>query len=102
MIIDILCKINNQEIDEEKACEIFDDIVEKFHEGVLNDEPKEILKLDIFEYTAVSYGVDFTILAQWRYKGWPNSCSRCNKEIDYKKGGWIVVDNHLTGINCCK
>ena len=41
------------------------------------------------EWTAlILYGIPLHILAQWRYEGWPNICTICDKSINAQEGGW--------------
>lgn len=99
-MIDILTKLINEEISKEEAYQIFDEIVEKFHAGQIKNPPNEEMCMNNFEWTAVMFGIDLAVLADWRKGGWPKSCSNCNKTIDYTKFGWIIKANNLKCLEC--
>lgn len=99
-MIDILSKINNNDLNGERAEEVLDKTLDKFHADELEHAPQKELCLNKYEWTAISFGIDLIVLAQWRKEGWPTKCKNCGKKIDYKKFGWKIKENHLTCI-CC-
>lgn len=99
-MINILEMIINGELTEEKAYDILDETIEKYHNDELIAEPSTELLLDNYEWTAIAYGVSLSILAKWRQYGWPKNCSVCRKEINHKKGGWIIKEDRLIGLYC--
>jgi hypothetical protein len=42
------------------------------------------------EWTAYAHGVPFTMLAEWRYVGWPTECFRCGRQIDPARFHWLA------------
>ena len=79
-----------------------DETVDGFHEGELEGGIQEILCLDNYEWTAICHSLDLGKLADWRKNGWPKICCKCGSGIEYKKYGWVIKDNHLKGLNCCR
>ena len=101
-MIDILKKINQGLITVDEADVIFEEVVNKFHNGELEISIYEYVKFNEYEATADASGIDYGVLAGWRKNGWPTSCSGCGKLINYKKYGWIIDENdELKGLNCC-
>lgn len=98
--MNLLDMIINKEIDCKKAEEILDDTIDKFHESRLNQAPQDELSMDKYEWTAISFGIDLCVLAEWRSQGWPTKCKKCSKEIDYKEFGWKIEDNELICVKC--
>lgn len=100
-MIDLLDKINKNEITIDQAYDIFDGVVDKFHKGILKDDIFDYLCMDRYERTARAHALSLLTLAKWRKDGWPKQCSRCGAEIDYKKFGWTIKDDKLVGLYCC-
>ena len=97
---DILKEIYEQKITEEQAYSLKDQVVDKFHEGRFKTSIANELNMDKYEWTAKCHGIDFDIIAKWRYEGWPKICSKCKKPINYKDFGWLAKGNKLTHIKC--
>lgn len=101
-MIDILNKIIFGEISKQDAEQVFDDIMDRFHSGLLKNDPQDEMCLNNHEWTAVAYGVDLDVLANWRKNGWPRTCINCNRSIDYKNYGWRIEQNGLKCFKCNK
>lgn len=101
-MIDILAILMNKEISEQKAYDIYDEVITKYHNGELQVEPRIELNLDEYEWTAFCHGISLKELAKWRDNGWPKYCARCGAKIDYKQYGWTIKENQLIGLNCCE
>ena len=99
-MIDLLDKINKQEITIDEAYDIFDEVVEKFHNGQIKQDPYDYMCMDRYERTANAHALSLLTLAKWRKEGWPQQCGKCNKEIDYKKFYWTIRDNTIVHIDC--
>jgi len=52
----------------------------------------QALGLNRIEWTAFCHGVPFHELATWRYRGWPQPCPVCGKEIVFEQIGWFVQE----------
>ena len=88
-------------ISEDQAYDIFDREVDAFHagefetsdDGTLLGSPFESLfGMDNFEFTAKCHGVPLSIVAQWRYQGWPDKCCVTNQRIDYRNDHWLAKE----------
>jgi hypothetical protein len=101
-MIDLLESIHSGKVTDDQAYDIIDDFVIKFHEGEYEIQPKELLKLNNYEWTAFCQGVDLNVLASWRMFGWPKKCCSCGQTINYREYNWIIHDEkELMGLNCC-
>ncbi|MHA6260700.1 hypothetical protein ACXYMX_12515 [Sporosarcina sp. CAU 1771] len=94
-MIDLLTLLNDSKINEDKAYKIFDEVMERFHDGDLDIEPQEYLLLNEFEYTAFCHTAGLQIIAKWRKEGWPKFCNLCRKDINHKKYGWTIKNDKL-------
>lgn len=99
-MINILQKLINKEITEEQAYNIMEMVVENYHKGNLEEEPRIKMNFNNYEWTALCHGLSLSVLAEWHQKGWPDVCSYCGKTLDYKKYGWIIENNQIVGLNC--
>lgn len=99
-MIDLLDKINKQEITINEAYDIFDDVIEKFHNGEIKMDPYDYLCIDRYERTANGHALSLSTLSIWRKTGWPNKCGICGKDIDYKNFYWTIKNDTLVHIDC--
>lgn len=99
-MIDILEKIICGEISAEEAETLLELIIDKFHNDEIETTPQEELMLDKYEWTAIGFGIELQILANWRQKGWPSQCKTCGKKKNYKDFGWRIVQNEFVCIKC--
>ncbi|MGH7573969.1 MAG: hypothetical protein ACREM1_02405 [Longimicrobiales bacterium] len=68
---------------------------ERIYDSVMDSDEIDIsarLGLSRAEMTALSHGVWFDELAQWRYGGWPESCFRCGLRIEPTDFGWLAKE----------
>lgn len=49
-----------------------------------------IMGMDNYEYTAYCQAAPLSVIAKWRYEGWPNKCCKTGRDINYKNYHWIV------------
>jgi len=99
-LINILDSMIEKRISINEADDILEEILDKFHDGELDATPQEELCLDKFEWTAIGFGVDLSVLASWRKGGWPTKCNNCGKAINYREFGWKIVNDELVCIKC--
>jgi len=100
-MIDILNMVFEKKITESEAVSLFDSIVDNFHSGDIDNIPDE-LNLDVYEWTAICHGISFSLLADWRYCGWPEVCYKCKNKINYRLFGWTIINGRLCHIECGK
>jgi len=50
----------------------------------------DLLMFSKIEKGAWIHGAPWSILAKWRYEGWPQKCPVCNKKVVPEKFGWMV------------
>lgn len=99
--MDILKDLYEGRISEAQAYDIFDGIVDAFQagefetsdDGTLVGRPFESLfGMDNFEFTAKCHGVPLSIVARWRYQGWPDKCCVTNQQINYRNDHWLAKE----------
>jgi len=103
---DILLDLYKGEITEKNAHKIFNEAVDNFHNAKGKDDPYKLTGFDKFERTAHCLFCSFSVIAKWRYEGWPLNCAECGKKIIKEKFGWrckiINGKEYLTHIECSK
>lgn len=99
-MIDILDKLINGEISVDDVYQIYDEIMDKFDEGIIEVYPQAELCMNKYEWTAFAHGAALEVIADWRRNGWPKKCGNCNKSIDYTKYGWFIKANKLKCLKC--
>ena len=99
-MIDLLEELYEKRITEEHAREVLLEVSRNFHNGVIKKDPFLELMFDMYEASAVAHGVNLEIIAKWRYEGWPTTCFKCKKELNYKDGGWTSKGNKLIHFKC--
>ena len=90
--MDLLAQLHQGKISLEEAELIFEKTIDKVHCQKEFPEWWTTLELSCYEATAYAQGAGLTGLLQLRYEGWPTTCCRCGKALDYKQFGWWVVD----------
>lgn len=100
-MMDILKDLYEGRISEDQAYDIFDRVVDAFHAGEFetNDDGslfgrpiESLFGMDNFEFTARCHGVPLSILAKWRYQGWPDKCYVTNQQIDFRHDHWLAKE----------
>lgn len=102
-IIDILKELYYGSITEDEAYNINDEVTEdvgnggsKYKEffftedGVTYCNYKAIFGMEKYEYRAQCDGVPLSVIANWRYEGWPTQCCETGTPLDYKKDHWFA------------
>lgn len=89
--MDLLARLHSGELSLEEARNIFNEQIAKFHRGESTLDWREAFELSNYEATAYAHGATFSDLVKLRYEGWPTTCSRCGRPIDYKQYGWLFV-----------
>jgi hypothetical protein len=87
--IDILREIYDGNMTDEAADDLYENLFKKYHQGMLSMTVEKFLCFSRSEQTAlVMYGIPYSVLARWRYEGWPNVCRICGKSMNIEDGGW--------------
>lgn len=89
--MDLLARILQSEISLEEAEKILDETVDGIHFRGECPEWWTTLELSCYEVAAYAQGAGLAELVQLRYGGWPTTCCRCGKALDYRQFGWWVV-----------
>ncbi|ANU27066.1 hypothetical protein [Planococcus versutus] len=97
---DILAEIITKDITGDQAYELINTVVGKFHDGELDGELNFLLGMDNFEWAAFCHAMDLEVLAEWRRTGWPDVCSFCHSNLNFREYGWTIQDDRLRCLNC--
>ena len=89
--MDILKALYYNEISESQAINYIDIIMDNQEDGQEYDLATAIC-MDKFEYNAYCFGVPLTVLAQWRYDGWPQECCKTGEKFNYKDYFWMATE----------
>ena len=84
--IDLLEAIHKGTISMDVAYEMFKNF--KNYEDV-DEDWASYFGFSKYEATAYAHGANFADLLYFRYEGWPTTCYRCGKLLDYKKFSWL-------------
>ena len=87
LAVDVLNQIHVGAIDEINA----DLLLDRILDSESAPDVKKLLRLTPEEWTAKGQGVLWSVLARWRYAGWPSRCAVCNRSIDPHAFGWRVI-----------
>ena len=49
-----------------------------------------IIGMDRYEYTAHCHAVPLSVIADWRYNGWPTKYFDTGEPVNYKDGYWFA------------
>ena len=89
---DILHEVHSGLITDNEAKNIYNEV---FNQCAINPHMPNILeyfKLSVPERNALYfYSMPYTVVAQWRYEGWPITCAICEKDVVTEKDGWRAV-----------
>ena len=58
-------------------------------EGLTRCDLAAIMGMDRYEYTAHCHGVPLSVIADWRYNGWPTKYFDTGEPVNYKEGYWL-------------
>ena len=58
-------------------------------EGLTRCDLAAIMGMDRYEYTAHCHGVPLSVIADWRYNGWPTKYFDTGEPVNYKEGYWF-------------
>lgn len=77
-----------------KVEHIFDGIRKGMYDKFKTDDTHidlaAIKGMDNYEYTAYCQAAPLSVVAKWRYEGWPNQCCTTGRDLNYKNYHWIV------------
>ena len=59
-------------------------------EGLTRCDLAAIMGMDRYEYTAHCHGVPLSVIADWRYNGWPTKYFDTGEPVNYKEGYWFA------------
>jgi hypothetical protein len=91
-MMDLLAAIHSGELSEEEAEKIFNSFWEQDDLDVDEDETwPHYFGFSGYEATAKAHGASLSVLVQYRYEGWPTTCSRCGKPLDYTQYHWLFT-----------
>ena len=62
-------------------------------EGLTRCDLAAIMGMDRYEYTAHCHGVPLSVIADWRYNGWPTKYFDTGEPVNYKEGYWLKAVN---------
>jgi hypothetical protein len=82
---DILYELYKNLITEKEAYIFYNQLI-----GIGTTNIADFMMLDMrTEWTAFRMDdIPLTIIAQWRYEGWPTHCAICERDLNIKKGWW--------------
>ena len=63
-------------------------------EGLTRCDLAAIMGMDRYEYTAHCHGVPLSVIADWRYNGWPTKYFDTGEPVNYKEGYWLKNKLH--------
>ena len=100
--MDILKELYEGLITEDEAYDKIDQVREDIHKGLyrefshVNEEGvrvwdlSAIIGMDRYEYTAHCHAVPLSVIADWRYNGWPTKYFDTGEPVNYKDGYWFA------------
>ena len=79
--MDLLKELYEGRISDDEASDIFCDT----NEMDTDESAESLLGIDNDEFSAYAQGAPWSVVAKWRYEGWPDTCSETGLPIDHKK-----------------
>ena len=58
-------------------------------EGLTRCDLGAIMGMDRYEFTAYLHAVPLSVIADWRYNGWPTKYFDTGEPVNYKEGYWL-------------
>ena len=95
--IDLLDLLSRNELTEEQAHKIYDEVISRIHQGDLPADWVSILGFSVREATAFCHAVGLRALAGWRRTGWPDQCELCKAPIG-ATNWWAMEDSQGKGV----
>jgi hypothetical protein len=93
--INILSRIKEDGLDEDRAQDLKDQVIEDFHDPKNKGQQAdlaELMGMDNMEYTALIWGLPLTVLSKFRYEGWSAICIHCGKPLSPEDFSWFPKD----------
>ena len=90
---DLLDAVYKNKYSGDEAYTIFSFVTDLFHNGQIKSTMDKVLLIDNYEYTALCHTAPLELIAKWRYEGWPDKCSICQKPLNYKKYYWMYYES---------
>ena len=59
-------------------------------EGLTRCDLGAIMGMDRYEFTAYLHAVPLSVIADWRYNGWPTKYFDTGEPVNYKEGYWFM------------
>ncbi|GAB6982003.1 hypothetical protein [Prevotella dentasini] len=79
-----------------KIDKVMDDIEHGSYDNLIDGEGRidlaSLLGMDEYEYTAYCQAAPLSVIAEWRYNGWPTRCCLTDRPLDYKEYHWFVTE----------
>ena len=60
-------------------------------EGLTRCDLGAIMGMDRYEFTAYLHAVPLSVIADWRYNGWPTKYFDTGEPVNYKEGYWLSL-----------
>ncbi len=99
--MDILKELYEGLITEDEAHDKINQAMGDMHKGLYGEfsyvddgvrvwDLSAIIGMDRYEYTAYLHGVPLSVIADWRYNGWPTKYFDTGEPVNYKDGYWFA------------
>lgn len=94
--MDLLKELYEGRISDDEASDILCDT----NEMDTDESAESLLGIDNDEFSAYAQGAPWSVVAKWRYEGWPDTCSETGLAIDHKKIHCLVkqIDENTYGL----
>ena len=86
--MDILKELYEGLITEDEAYDKRERYVDE--EGLTRCDLGAIMGMDRYEFTAYLHAVPLSVIADWRYNGWPTKYFDTGEPVNYKEGYWFA------------
>ena len=98
--MDILKELYEGLITEDEAHDKINQAMGDMHKGLYGEfsyvddgvrvwDLSAIIGMDRYEYTAYLHGVPLSVIADWRYNGWPTKYFDTGEPVNYKEGYYV-------------
>ncbi len=89
--MNLIALLQSGEITIDGAQRIFEENLQRIHDGASENDWQVEFELSNYEATAYLHGATLEDLRKLRYEGWPASCSKCGLPLDHRVYGWWFV-----------